>query len=127
MGTDTTIFLTTILLTAIMILIPIMMLNAFWFVHIQMVEKHCKEYHKGNRKIFFENFEKYNLQLGYMFKDSFFGTEEDISKASFYHASIIQFNGVGMKLIILDWYIAQIKLSKLKKKIREERKAQKSF
>lgn len=84
-----------------------------WNTHKAMVKKSCRVYGKGNFELFKKLFEEINPALDTIFESYF-----DIKTKTKIHASIIQFNGVGMILGFTDW----LKFQKyIKRKIEQDK------
>lgn len=107
-----------LIITIIAIIISLLMMLLSWLTHLSMVKDSSSIYGKGTYKKFVCQFEKNDLKH---FVNSKYAFINRLSNSKF-HASIIEFNGIGMYLGFIDWFRAKLYVRKVYKEIFENYK-----
>ncbi len=88
-----------ILLLAFLFVVLIASVTVSWYIHILQVKTFCEKYGRASYKSFIREFNKYNWKDDIFSKSLF-----DRDNKSIFHASIIQFNNIGMIMRNpIDW------------------------
>ena len=84
-------------------LIVILSLLVDWKTHISQVSSLCKVSGRGNFKIFLREFKKQKWYKQDGWSNSLFGIDYSDNNMTYIHASIIQFDNIGMSLGFIDY------------------------